>query len=44
LVLQLQGSLDAVWRARNIRYNQMLKDFKNAPRGYVRVVSSFENW
>ena len=44
LMLDLQGSLDAAWRARAIRYNHMLKDFRNAPGGYVQVVSRFENW
>jgi TniQ len=44
LMLDLQGNLDAAWRARAIRYNHMLKDFRNAPGGYVQVVSRFENW
>jgi hypothetical protein len=44
LMLDLQGNLDAAWRARAIRYNHMLKDFRNAPVGYVQVVSRFENW
>lgn len=44
LMLDLQGSLDAAWRARAIRYNHMLKDFRNAPAGYARTVSRFENW
>jgi len=44
LMLDLQGGLDAAWRARAIRYNHMLKDFRNAPVGYVWVVSHFENW
>ena len=44
LMVDLQGGLDAAWRARAIRYNHMLKDFRNAHAGYARMVSRFENW
>lgn len=44
LMLDLPGRLDDAWRSRAIRYNHMLKDFKNVPISYERVVSRFMNW
>lgn len=44
LMLDLPGRLDDAWRSRAIRYNHMLKDFRNAPVGYEHMVSRFENW
>ena len=44
LMLDLPGRLDDAWRSRAIRYNHMLKDFRNAPVGYELMVSRFENW
>lgn len=44
LMLDLEDRLDTAWRSRAIRYNHMLKDFKNAPASYERVVSRFMNW
>lgn len=44
LMLDLKGRLDDAWRSRAIRYNHMLKDFRNAPASYERVVSQFMNW
>lgn len=43
LMLHLPGRLDDAWRSRAIRYNHMLKDFRNAPVGYERMVSRFGN-
>jgi hypothetical protein len=44
LMLDPEDRLDTAWRSRAIRYNHMLKDFKNAPAGYERMVSRFMNW
>lgn len=44
LMLDLPGRLDDAWRSRAIRYNHMLKDFRNAPAGYERMVYRFMNW
>lgn len=44
LMLDLNGRLDGAWRSRAIRYNHMLKDFRNAPAGYEKMASRFENW
>lgn len=44
LMLDLLSRMEDAWRARAIRYNHMLKDFKTAPAGYEQMVSRFENW
>jgi Zn ribbon nucleic-acid-binding protein len=44
LMLDLQGGIEDAWRSRAIRFNHMLKDFKNAPPSYERVVSRFMHW
>jgi hypothetical protein len=44
LMLDLNSRLEDAWRSRAIRYNHMLKDFRNAPAGYEKMVSRFENW
>lgn len=44
LMLDLEDRLDTAWRSRAIRYNHMLKDFKQAPASYERVVFRFMNW
>lgn len=44
LILDLPSRMEDAWRARAIRYNHMLKDFRSAPVGYERMVSRFENW
>jgi hypothetical protein len=44
LMLDLKGRLGDAWCSRAIRYNHMLKDFRNAPASYKRVASLFMNW
>lgn len=44
LMLDLPGRLEDAWRLRAIRYNHMLKDFRNTPTSYERIVSRFMNW
>jgi hypothetical protein len=44
LMLDLPSRMDVAWRARAIRYNHMLKDFRNAPARYEQMVTRFENW
>ena len=44
LMMDLPVRMEDAWRSRALRYNHMLKDFKNAPAGYERLVAHFENW
>ena len=44
LMMDLQPRLNDAWRAKAVRYNHMLKDFKRAPQGYLDTVSGFSDW
>jgi TniQ len=42
--VRLESRLRDAWRGRAIRYNHMLKDFKDAPDWYVGMVERFSDW
>lgn len=44
LLVDLEPRLTAVWRARAVRYNVLLKDFTERPDWYSLIVERFSNW
>ncbi|MBC7705895.1 MAG: TniQ family protein [Rhodoferax sp.] len=44
LMLDLEPRLGEAWREKAVRYNLMVKDFKNAPESYLTLVSNFSDW
>jgi hypothetical protein len=44
LLVDLESRLTAAWRTGSIRYNVLLKDFKDKPDWYSRIVGQFANW
>lgn len=44
LMADLDTRLAAAWESKAVRYNQMLKDFDDAPKWYQRQVANFSNW
>ena len=44
LMMDLEPRLRDAWRAKVVRYNQMLKGFEVAPRFYLEIVEGFANW
>lgn len=44
LMMDLRPRLTDAWRAKAVRYNNMLKDFERAPRYYLKIVDGFSDW
>lgn len=44
LMMDLESRLQGAWRAKAVRYNQMLKGFDRAPQFYLEIVEGFANW
>lgn len=44
MMMDLEPRLRGAWRAKAVRYNQMLKDFDRAPQFYLEIVEGFANW
>jgi hypothetical protein len=44
MMMDLGPRLRGAWRAKAVRYNQMLKDFDRAPQFYLEIVEGFANW
>lgn len=44
LMIDLEPRLRGAWRAKAVRYNQMLKGFDRAPQLYLEIVEGFANW
>ena len=44
LMNDLESRLGSAWRAKAVRYNQMLKDFERAPLLYLEIIEEFADW
>ena len=44
LMLDLEPRLRAAWRNKSIRYNSLLKDFRDSPAWFIEIAEGFSNW